>query len=329
MTSDPLFTNFAASFRKDTQDKQKNINTAKKLKQMTKNQINRLCPDHIIKEYENVLSLMSGKEDYLYNTVIFGEDGNEEYALETEYEYLLETYESLKAGEIHQNLNYFEVLSNFLYIYVKSLETQTKKTQSPEEIAGDILIHAAKGAYECDGRIFLGDVSTEDAMALESYLVEKYGKDNVNDIYEIYSEDIRECRPYYNGCSGLLNTEEIAKSCSDCDTFIKIVKSKAACKNYGTFIAEINTEYDEDDEEQDAYYRRIWSDINQHYLSEYKKGEIYVILDPCDGQYEIQVLQEYVTHLDINGYEATVCLNYKKLYELIKDNQDDKLSRTA
>ncbi len=90
-------------------------------KNQVKNQVNG-CPDYIIKEFENALALMQDKEDYLYNTTVYNDEGDEEYDLETEYEYLRETYESLKAGQIKPNVNYFEILYNFLYIYVKSLE---------------------------------------------------------------------------------------------------------------------------------------------------------------------------------------------------------------
>lgn len=120
MTIKVICITFATSKQND-RDKQLNTNTTKKQKQMAKNQVNG-CPDYIIKEFENVLALMEDKEDYLYNTTVYNDEGDEEYDLETEYEYLRETYESLKAGHIRQNLNYFEVLSNFLYIYVKSLE---------------------------------------------------------------------------------------------------------------------------------------------------------------------------------------------------------------
>ncbi len=74
---------------------------------------------HLQKVYENALALMAKHENALDAEV---EVDGTLYSLKEEFEYIKKIYDELVAGEADENINYFDTLQNFYYIYLMSLE---------------------------------------------------------------------------------------------------------------------------------------------------------------------------------------------------------------
>lgn len=76
---------------------------------------------YLLGEYKKTIDLMATKQDYIESKTFTDESGDE-WVLSDEYNYVCETFDSLKAGDVSDGIDYCDILQNFLYIYVKSLE---------------------------------------------------------------------------------------------------------------------------------------------------------------------------------------------------------------
>lgn len=76
---------------------------------------------YLLGEYKKVIDLMATKQEYIRSKV-FADENGDEWVLSDEYDYVCETYESLKSGDVSDGIDYCDILQNFLHIYVKSLD---------------------------------------------------------------------------------------------------------------------------------------------------------------------------------------------------------------